>query len=556
MGRLTCLLWLAVWLLLGGLFPAGTPLAWGQVRIPAEALADSADLQQQIQRGERLESEQKWAEASAHYEESLRAHPGRRELEQRLTRARTFVDLKRRYSDSTFTAALGTVSQQQALDEYYEVLQKVQTYHVNLPEWTAMARRGLTHLHYALDCPEFRQANAPRITPEQIAGFRAWLQRTGGNRTLASAAQARDFAATIAVAAQRQIGVPAPATIVEFTCGAVASLDRYSSFLTAGQLEELFSQIEGNFVGLGIELRAHGDALEIVSVIPNSPADLGGMRAGDRIVAVEGTATSEETLDAAADSLKGPEGSHVQVTLIGPAGERRELRLVRRRIDVPSVEDARIVDRDAGIAYLKLTSFQKTTYQEVRDTLWTLYREGMKSLIIDVRGNPGGLLTASVEVADLFVSEGSIVSTRGRSPRENFDHRAHSVGTWRVPLTVLIDHDTASASEIFAAAIRDHRRGEVVGQPTYGKGSVQGIFPLTISTAGVRLTTAKFYSPNGQAISQRGVQPTVPIQMVAKPVSDESPPLATTSQVDVVLEASLQRVRQALMTQQQAAGVR
>jgi carboxyl-terminal processing protease len=186
-------------------------------------------------------------------------------------------------------------------------------------------------------------------------------------------------------------------------------------------------------------------------------------------------------------------------------------------VDVPSIENVQILDRTSGVAYLKLTSFQKTTSRDLDAALWKLHREGMRSLIIDVRGNPGGLLTASVDVADKFVTSGTLVSTRGRSAREDFDYRAHQVGTWRVPLVVLVDRDTASASEIFAGAVRDHRRGEIVGERSYGKGSVQGIFPLQNSKAGVRLTTSKFYAPSGQPISKRGVLPTVAVQTVAKP---------------------------------------
>ena len=142
----------------------------------------------------------------------------------------------------------------------------------------------------------------------------------------------------------------------------------------------------------------------------------------------------------------------------------------------------------------------------------------MRSLIMDLRGNPGGLLTSSVEVADKFVEEGVIVSTHGRSSLEDYNYTAHKAGTWDVPLVVLIDGDSASASEIFAGAIRDHHRGTIVGQRSYGKGSVQGIFPLAAAGAGVRLTTAKFYSPSGAAISKVGVSPDIEVHRAAKPV--------------------------------------
>jgi carboxyl-terminal processing protease len=176
----------------------------------------------------------------------------------------------------------------------------------------------------------------------------------------------------------------------------------------------------------------------------------------------------------------------------------------------------------------------------------------MKSLVMDLRGNPGGLLTSSVEVADKFLEQGSIVSTRGRSNNEDFNYTAHRAGTWRVPLVVLIDGDSASASEIFAGAIRDHRRGTVVGVRSYGKGSVQGIFPLTIGGTGVRLTTAKFYSPNGRPYSKVGVEPDVLVRSAEKPITSLTPvdnvePVAASdTKDDAILAAGLQVAREQL----------
>ena len=154
-----------------------------------------------------------------------------------------------------------------------------------------------------------------------------------------------------------------------------------------------------------------------------------------------------------------------------------------------------------------------------------------------------GLLTASVDVVDRFVSRGHIVSTRGRSAGEDYDYQAHLVGTWRVPLVVLIDGNSASASEIFAGAIRDHRRGTLVGSRSYGKGSVQGIFPLNASHAGLRLTTARFYSPNGQPISRRGVHPDVVVHTAAK--ADSTGNFVSVSASDPVLDAGVGIAREA-----------
>jgi carboxyl-terminal processing protease len=296
---------------------------------------------------------------------------------------------------------------------------------------------------------------------------------------------------------------------------------------------------------LGIELKAGDGALDIVNVIAGSPAEEAGIQGGDRITEVNGTSVARLSTDQAADLLKGEEGTTVEVQVTAADATTRRVRLLRQRIEVPSIEDARVVDAALGIAYMRLTSFQKTTSRDMDAALWKLQREGMQTLIIDLRGNPGGLLPAAVEVADKFVSAGKIVSTRGRNSHEDFDYQAHSMGTWRVPLVLLIDGDTASASEIFAGAIRDQRRGTVIGQRSYGKGSVQGIFTLNTAGAGVRLTTAKFYSPSGQAISHRGVQPDLVVYSVKKPlIAGTSAPAAETE--DAVLEAAKSYARNQL----------
>jgi carboxyl-terminal processing protease len=199
----------------------------------------------------------------------------------------------------------------------------------------------------------------------------------------------------------------------------------------------------------------------------------------------------------------------VRVQVNSPNQAPREVTVRRASVEVPSLENVKILDPATGVAYVKIPAFQKTTATDLEQALWDLHGKGMRSLVIDLRGNPGGLLTAAVEIADKFIADGGIVSTKGRSEQENFSYRAHRPGTWRVPLVVLIDGDSASASEIFAGAIKDSGRGKIVGTRSYGKGSVQGIFPLGKSGAGARLTTAKFYSPSGRAIANVGVTPDI-----------------------------------------------
>ncbi len=518
-----------------------------QPLIPPQALAERAPLDDMIRQGELLERERRWSDALSFYESAIRSHPEGNELQTRLVVARAHLDIARRFADSSYLLSLERLSESQALELYSEVLLKVDTYHVTEPNWRQLVARGALQLDIAVTEPAFADRFPQLVSLDGAATRGESLQAAAQRAEITNRRDAVDAVAALSRLAARQSGIAPQVAVLEFTCAATSALDQYSTYLTGNQLDEVFSQIEGNFVGLGIELKAEDHTLLIVHVIPGGPAAEAGVLAQERIVEVDGKSTQTLSADTAADLLKGPEFSMVEIALKNPAGGVRTLRLQRRRVEVPSVQDVQMLDPTNGIAYLKVTSFQKNTNQDVERALWSLYHQGMRALIVDVRGNPGGLLNAAVEVADQFLSSGVIVSTRGRSTREDFDYQAQAAGTWRVPLVVLIDGDSASASEIFAAAMHDHRRGTVVGQRSYGKGSVQGIFPLNRYKSGVRLTTSKFYAPSGQAISDRGVTPHVVVpldqsHLVAR-VTDQGQPIS--SGADRTLATGLDIARQA-----------
>jgi carboxyl-terminal processing protease len=501
------------------------------------AIADS------LRQGGLLESEGRWRDALNHYEEAVRNFPDRIELQQRLSWVRIRFDLVRRYTDPSYLETLGKLTEQQTLEVFAEVAAKIESHHVANPDWTVWMLHGTDGLQAALSDEAFlrqHQIDAPYEKREWVT---AEIRRMLGERKVVDRHDARTLVQWAANAVHQRLNVPVQATEMEYVCSLVSSLDNYSTFLTPSQLDEVYSQIEGNFVGLGVELKPEDQSLLVTNVIVGGPAERAGIRTGDRIVGVDAQRIPVISAEEAADRLKGEQGTIVAVDVQHANDPLRTVAVRRDRIEVPSVEGVRMLDADQGVGYLRITSFQKTTSRDVDAALWKLYRSGMRSLIVDVRGNPGGLLNESVDIVDKFLSSGTIVYTRGRIAEEDFDFQAHRVGTWGVPLVVLIDKDSASASEIFASAIHDHHRGTIVGERSYGKGSVQGIFALRSLRGGVRLTTAKFYSPSGQAISHFGVIPDVVVHNVARPDENGSLP---SPQDDPALGAALKVAQQNL----------
>ncbi len=518
------------------------PSATAQPSTTISISVGAIDVGNLLQRGRQLESERRWREALTHYEDAMRLFPGENSLQQRFDFSRLHYDLGRRYGDRSFCDSLAKLPSGTALDLYDQVLLKIQAHYVESLRWKELVERGTSNFEVALSEPAFIERNLPEANRPAIDEFRRQLRGALGPRPIRTRSDARAAVELAAQLAQRRLAIRPAAVVLEYLCGAANTLDSYSAYLTPLQLSEVYSQIEGNFVGLGIELKVVGGELSIVRVIPGSPAEQGGLLAGDQILSVDGRSTQGLSTDQAADVLQGDEGSLVQLTVATPPQPGRRISIRRRRVDVPSVDRVSILDPQNGIGYFRLACFQKTTGADVDAALWKLHGQGMKSLIIDLRGNPGGLLITAVNVVDKFVDRGIIVSTRGRDVREDYTYSAHVAGTWRVPLVVLIDQDSASAAEIFAGAIRDHRRGTIVGAKSYGKGSVQGIFPLHQSSAGVRLTTSRFYSPTGRPYSRVGVQPHVAVHVAARPINGAVTTLSTTND-DPVLATALQTAR-------------
>ena len=292
--------------------------------------------------------------------------------------------------------------------------------------------------------------------------------------------------------------------------GVISKLDQYSNYIPPEDLERFRTGVENEFGGIGIQVAIQKGELTITSPIVGTPAYRAGLMAGDVIVKIEGVSTKGITLDGAVKKLKGKVGTKVKFTVRHPHNNKEETVNVEREIvrvdsilgDTRKTDDSWnwYIDEEKKIGYIRLTSFSRRTAEDLRAAMRHLESTGMRSLVLDLRFNPGGLLSSAVEVADMFVSEGVSVSTKGRNTAEK-PRKAHKTGTYEgFPMAVLVNRYSASASEIVSACLQDHERAVVIGERTWGKGSVQNIINLEEGRSALKLTTASYHRPSGANI--------------------------------------------------------
>ncbi len=296
--------------------------------------------------------------------------------------------------------------------------------------------------------------------------------------------------------------------------GMLQTLDPHSSFLEPSEYEDMKEDTQGEYGGIGIHIGMRGGILTVIAPIEDTPGFRAGLQSGDKIVEINGEKTIGITLREAVDKLRGPKGEKVRISILGDGDlEPREVEIERDIIEVSSVKGARIL-RD-NIAYVRITQFAAPTTDLLEKELLRLKDEGMEALVLDLRSNPGGLLREAIRVSQLFLKRGElVVSTRGRSEQSpplsyKADGDAHYLD---MPMAILINAGSASASEIVSGALQDHKRAILIGQTSFGKGSVQSVIgSQTDGESAIRLTTAHYYTPSGRLIHEIGIDPDVPV---------------------------------------------
>jgi carboxyl-terminal processing protease len=504
--------------------PAAWPLAVGTLLLGgALCLADTSragptgkNIKALRDQAEQFEKVADWEKACEAYDLLLRLDRNRHE-----TRAR-FVHCLRRYfqafrqKDDSYRKEVLTQGYPQALKVYEFVFTSLQEGSVAKHEVNAarLFRKGLEELRYALLDPVFLQLNLPDATPGEVEAFRAWL-RAGWDvriRAVKTPQQAVNLVREVAIEALTRLNLNATTSVMEFTCGACYAIDDYTMFLTPTQLRELCDSLRGEQAGVGLRLAAQDGRLVIVEVLSASPAaDVKpALLPGDVLVSIDRKPASRLLPETALALLQGEAGTEVKVEVHSAMFGPRELTQRRRANFIPSVGTAHL--KRGFIGYVQIGAFQETTPQEIDTALQTLAKLEAKALVLDLRGNGGGQLEAAVEVARRFLSSGVIVSTQNQDPKLDTVYYARNPNAVGLPLVILIDGDTASAAEVVAGALKEHKRARLVGQPSFGKGCLQGLLrlcpqPGVVYPGGLRITVARFCGPGGQPYSGRGVTP-------------------------------------------------
>jgi carboxyl-terminal processing protease len=499
----------------------------GYLTAPSSAPAFHGETVKSLRaQAEQFESVGDWEHAADKYEEILRLNRNSPGIKARYNYClrRYFQVLRLR--DPSYRKEVLSLSFPKAMRMYEIVLYNLlhNTLDKNKIDAALLFRKGAEEYRFALSLNEFCADHLGGLKPEQTANFRKLIHDNFGNRGNMTYEQAVDALRDVVMKSTNTFPeINATTVVMEFVCGACYALDEYTVYLTPRQLRELCDTLKGRYVGVGLRLKVEDGKVLIADILPDSPAAeaMPSLSRDDQILSIDTKTTSAMPLEVAMGLLEGDEGTIVHLGVFSTVHGQRIVELRRKPLFVPSVT-AELLEGDVG--YLKIHCFQDTTLQEFDARLLELSKTTMRALVLDLRGNPGGLLDVSVEVAKRFLPNGTlVVSQVHHDAKQTKAFRSENLAPLTIPLVVLVDSDTASAAEVLAGALKENKRARVVGLTTYGKGCSQGLLKLPQEgalrsppqssvgpeTGGIRITIARFFSPTGQPYSGRGVDPDI-----------------------------------------------
>lgn len=491
--------------------------------VPASAL-DITRIKALMRQAEQFEQQSAWDKACDIYENILRNQrdvPGLRERYQSCMRR---YWQGRRHRDLSYKKEVLSLDYGQALRLYGVLRDTLLDGSLDKKQLSAakLFQKGLEELDNLFDSALADPQCLPAIRPEAIREFREFLKKNWANAAPANRAQATRQIREVALAAQSMLQLDTTVTIMEFACGACYALDEYTLYLTPNQLRELCDSLRGENVGVGIHLAVQDNKVVIGEVpSPSTPADEAFLTKDDQIVAIDKKPVANLSPEAVRDLLHGPNGTTVDLQIITKGGMPRTVALTRR----PAMRSVDFRWVNESIGYVQVHCFQDTTVREIDVVLDRALKSNMSALIMDLRGNSGGLFESAIDAARRFLPSGVITSLQHQDPQlHGIVYESKNPNAYSFPLVVLVDGDTASAAEVLAGALKHHKRARLVGQPTFGKGCTQCLLKLPnaaggLPTGGLRLTVAKFYAPDGQPYTGRGIGPHVLVDQGGMPGS-------------------------------------
>ena len=469
--------------------------------------------------GKDFEQRGDYVAALASYQEIVRTQSAvTGDLDLQMARVRAHLAVEQHWRDPDLRQTARRMNIEDGLRIYREVGRTVTSSYVDEVGYRELFMAGMINLRAALANETFLEAWQLQGRDLERSTFIAAadvIERRALEDHAMSGFAARGHLRNLCTESQRSLGLPCGVIISEFIFAAGEHLDSYSAFLTGDMYRGVMGDIEGRFVGFGVTITETQAGAMILDVIPGGPAAEAGLKPGDLIIAIDGQSVVDADLDAVVRKLRGEEGTSARMVVIRGT-DQKEFVVTRRPIIVPSVRDSSRMGPDQSIGYVKLTSFQRSTSTELDIAIKALQAQGeITGLVLDLRGNPGGLVDAAVEVTSMFLRSGTVLTTKSRGSDQTKTYPVSRLRSSYVdlPLVILTDHNTASASEIVAGAMRDHQRAVLIGERTFGKGLVQSIMPLDFGRSAMYLTTARYYGPQGESFQGVGIEPHVYVAM-------------------------------------------
>jgi len=484
--------------------------------------SDEQEIKALLSLAERREQEFDWEKACDIYETVLRTERDLPEVRGRYIHSLRRCWQMRRQKDASYRSKVLSLDYGQAMRLYGNILDNLLDNSLDAKNVSPgiLLQKGIDELSLALADPNFCLQHLPSFKTAEAREFRDWLARVGSTVSSSNRSQAKKQVREIALAAMSKLQMSSTVAIMELASGSCYAFDDYTVYLTPNQLRDLCESLKGEYVSVGISLGMMDGKMMVAGVTPFSPAaeTMPPLGKDEQIVSIDKKPIANRPPEAILELLEGPAGSTVDVELNSPTNGNRVITLRRRALFIPSVSYRM---RNEVVGYLNIACFQDTTLQEVDEALYNLKKSNMKALVLDLRGNTGGLFEVAVEVARRFIDQGVIVSTQSSSTSTIY--HARNQAALGVPLVVLVDGDTASSAEVLAGALKENKRGRLVGQATFGKGCTQSIFKLPsgpggVPTGGLRITVARFFSPDGASYSGRGVVPHMLVGRVMMPM--------------------------------------